>query len=359
MADGPSDRLPSLLVCALLVVSLILAARVAGRAGSSSGLRIEAITTATAYGDTATDRWRSATSGPPVVVAAATAVSAPAPSAISAATPSAAQATDLRRVTPMPSPTPGTAIDGADSALEAVVRRALGPDVDSASVVAVRLADGDSARVNADHVYYAASLYKLEVLYAAYQQRRTGALDFDRRVSLSDRYLEEDLGTAGRLPLDPAGDIAVRDAVAAMITYSDNTSATLLLDLLGHREIDATMTDLGLRASSVNTVDLPTTANDMASLMTAIVSGRGMDSESTREMMDLLLHQETRAGIPRGVPVGVPVGNKWGSWDGNVHDVAFVLAPRGAYVLAVLTSTGWDTIARVSRAVYDYWNGTP
>ena len=225
-------------------------------------------------------------------------------------------------------------------------------------MVVKRLADGTTVRWNPDRSYYAASLYKLEVMYEAYRQRGLGLLDFDRTALMTEQYIGEDLGTLQRLPLDLDGAIPIGDAVRAMITFSDNASAAMLLDLLGHRTIDATMAALGLTASSVNTAALPTTAADMARVMEAVARGEGLDAGSAQEMMALLLAQETRAGIPRGVPAGVPVANKTGTWSGSTHDVALVMAPSGPYVLAVLTdgSWDWDPITRVSRAVFDYWN---
>ncbi len=203
---------------------------------------------------------------------------------------------------------------------------------------------------------YAASLYKLAVLYEAYRQRELGLLDFARTVPITDIYAQEDLGTLAYVPRQPDGGLRIADAVRAMITVSDNTSATILLDLLGHRNIDATLAALGLRATSVNTRDLPTTAADMARLMEAIVRGEGLSAVSAQEMASLLLSQQTRAGIPRGIPAGVPVGNKTGTWDGALHDVAVVYAPSGPFVIAVLTdgSGGWEVIARVARSVYQY-----
>jgi beta-lactamase class A len=244
-----------------------------------------------------------------------------------------------------------------DGELEAAIQRALGDQAAHVSVVARRLTDGVTARWQGERVYYAASLYKLEVLYEAYRRRELGALNFSRRVPIDD-YADQDLGTVSRLPRGPEGDVTVGDAVQAMIAFSDNSSAALLLDLLGHRAIDATMAALGLVGSSVNTTELPTTADDMARVMEAIARGEGLDTAAAQEMTTLLLAQENRHGIPRGVPAGVPVGNKWGGWDGYTHDVALVLAPGGSYVLAVLTdSGGWDVITRVSRAVYEHWNG--
>ena len=243
-----------------------------------------------------------------------------------------------------------------DSRLLSVIRAALGNDAADASVVVRRLSDGTTAAWNADHVYYAASTYKLEVLYEAFRRRLAGDLSFEREQPLEGRFIDEDLGTLDLVPRGPHGGLIVEDAIRAMVTLSDNTSATLMLDLLGGRAIDTTMRGLGLTDSSVNTEALPTTAADMARLMEAIVRGEGLDAEATREMTALLLAQETRTGIPRGVPAAVPVGNKTGTWEDATHDVAVVFAPSGTYVIAVLTDNAWDwdPIVRVSRAVYGY-----
>lgn len=243
-----------------------------------------------------------------------------------------------------------------DGGLLAAIRAALGGDAADASVVVRRLSDGVTAVWNPDRVYYAASTYKLEVLYEAYRRRLAGDLNFDREQPLEERFIDEDLGTLDLVPRGPHGGLVIDDAVRAMVTLSDNTSATLLLDLLGGRAIDTTMRRLGLTDSSVNTEALPTTAADMARLMEAIVRGDGLDRAATGEMTALLLAQETRAGIPRAVPSGVPVGNKTGTWEGATHDVAVVFAPSGTYVIAVLTDNAWDwdPIVRVSRAVYAY-----
>ena len=67
----------------------------------------------------------------------------------------------------------------------------------------------------------------------------------------------------------------------------------------------------------------------------------------------------TRFGIPQLLPPPIAVGNKTGTWPSATHDVAFVDAPGGAYVIAVLSDRGWvwEPIARVSRAVYAVLTG--
>ena len=89
-------------------------------------------------------------------------------------------------------------------------------------------------------------------------------------------------------------------------------------------------------------------------VMTAIYEGRGVSVAARDEMRRFLLGQQTRDGVPAVVPEGVAVGNKTGTWDGSTHDVAFVEAPGGTYIIAVLSDQGWDwePIQRVSAAVF-------
>jgi beta-lactamase class A len=221
-------------------------------------------------------------------------------------------------------------------------------------VVVKRLGDGRGATVNADKEFYAASLFKLAVLEEAERRISAGTLSLDDRLTLTGEDVAEDLGTLSEVPLDEDGSVSIREALRAMVTLSDNATAVALMHLLDAGQVDRTLRSLGIETMSVNTTDLPATAGDMARLMEALVIGRGLTPAAQADARALLLAQETRSGIPQGVPEGVAVGNKTGTWEDALHDVAFVDAPGGTYVLAVLTdgSGGWAPIARVSDAVY-------
>jgi beta-lactamase class A len=242
-----------------------------------------------------------------------------------------------------------------DPALLSAILDVLGNETEHYGVVVRRLHDGRGATVNPDRQFYAASLFKLTLLYESERRRSLGLLDFDQPVQFNEDDIAEDLGTFGLLDMNEDGTLPVRSAVRAMVTLSDNTSAVLMLRLLGPAAVDRTLDALGLEHTSVNTRDLPTTAADMAMLMEAIVRGRGVDRAWREDMVGLLLRQETRSGIPSLLPAEIRVGNKTGTWPDATHDVAFVDAPGGLYVIAVLSDRGWewDPIARVSRAVFD------
>jgi beta-lactamase class A len=242
-----------------------------------------------------------------------------------------------------------------DPILRRAIEDALGPDLEHTSVVVRRLSDGRSASVNGEREYYAASTFKLAILYEAERRRSLGELNLDDVIYFNVDDLSEDLGTLDYLSFEADGGVRIQAALEAMVTYSDNSSAVALLHLLGGDAIDETLRTLGLTAMSVNTRDLPTTATDLALLMQAIAEGRGLSEEARDEARSFLMGQKTRDGIPAGLPWDMRVGNKTGTWEGATHDVAFVEAPGGTYVIAILSDKGWawDPLQRVSGAVID------
>jgi beta-lactamase class A len=244
--------------------------------------------------------------------------------------------------------------------LETAFERALtGDDLRHASVVAYRLRDGRGVSFGADHAYYAASTFKLAILYALERAGSRGEIDLDSPLTITAADAEEDLGTLGELPLAPDGSLPIREAARAMITLSDNSTAVALLHRLGGANVNAELRQLGISTFDVNTPDLPVDAADLARLMEAVVRGEGVGAPQRDEMRDFLLGQETRSGIPAGLPTRVSVGNKTGTWPGITHDVAFVEAPAGTYVVAILTDEGWnwERVARISRIVYGLLGG--
>lgn len=242
----------------------------------------------------------------------------------------------------------------ADPALQQAIEDAIGGDSGHLSVVVRRLTDGRSAAIDGDRVFYAASTFKLAILYEAERRSSLGLLNLDDEIQYSGEDTSEDLGTLGEVPFEADGGVTIRNALRAMITVSDNSSAVALLHHLGGGAIDDTLRALGLTTMSVNTTDLPATANDMALLMEAIATGRGVSAAARDEMRALLFAQQTRSGIPEGLPIGVPVGNKTGTWEGATHDIAFVEAPGGAYIIAILSDQDWtwEPLRRVSETVY-------
>jgi beta-lactamase class A len=241
-----------------------------------------------------------------------------------------------------------------DSDLQELVETVLDAGIDHYGVVVKDLRSNTTASVNTDKIFYAASLFKLPIMVAAFVQRDAGLLAFDDAIVATWDDVLEDLGT---FPGDVGDAYDVSELLEMMITLSDNTSAIMLLRTLGGGAIDEAMASLGLTSTSVFTYDLPTSAKDMATLLETIVRGQAFGFAASNEMIDLMLRQTWRSRIPLGLPDDVPVGNKTGDWYDAAHDVAVVFAPGGTYVLAVLSDGGGSDqkIVELSKRVYDYY----
>ena len=81
--------------------------------------------------------------------------------------------------------------------------------------------------------------------------------------------------------------------------------------------------------------------------------------------LDILHQQQFKSGIPAGLPEDARVAHKTGEISTVAHDAGIVyLDGRDAYVVVILTEWAADvsghrqeTIARISRAVYEFMTG--
>jgi beta-lactamase class A len=246
-----------------------------------------------------------------------------------------------------------------DRALEKVVRQSMGEDEERFAVVVKNLADGRGVELAADREFYAASLFKTWVMLAAYHQREAGLLDFDERYVVSDYYEEHALNPGELAACD---EIPVREALERMLRVSDNVAANLLLDRVGAGNVNATLRSLGLAASGFPADgSLPTTAGEMALLLEAIARRNAVSEAASEEMLAVLSSESIANRLPALLPEGIVVAHKTGSWQDATHDAGIIFSPRATYVIVVLTDFGFaddgaGRIARLSRAVYDYYN---
>ncbi|MBI2954958.1 MAG: serine hydrolase [Chloroflexi bacterium] len=241
-----------------------------------------------------------------------------------------------------------------DERLENQIRVYLGKDIDSYGVVVKRLSDGAGVAINADQEFYAASLFKILVMFEVFKQRELQLLSFDEMLTFTPPYLDYELGPP-RWPV--WSQISVRDLVEAMITESDNVAAMMLHDRTGGWNIIADYRAIGLKHTDIASDEFPTSAGDMALWLEMIAHGKAVDERSGQEMIDLLARQKINDRLPSLLPAGTRVAHKTGNWDNATHDVGVVYAPRGAYVIAVLSDKAWETkpIAELSRLVYEHF----
>jgi len=205
---------------------------------------------------------------------------------------------------------------------------------------------------NAEISFPTASIIKLAIMLTAFRREAAAPGALAERIVTHRADL---IGGSDFMATQPDGaKLSVIELIRPMITLSDNTASNALIGHFGVAAINATahaagMTHTHLKrkfldySAIVHHQDNRSTPADMAHLLFQFERGarEGIptvaSSTACRAMIEIMLGQTDKEGIPDGVP-GVPVANKTGAIDYTRNDVAIV-DPFGdsPFVLAVMT----------------------
>jgi beta-lactamase class A len=197
-----------------------------------------------------------------------------------------------------------------------------------------------------------ASIIKLAIMLTAFNREAAAPGTLSEQVVTHRANL---IGGSDFMATQPDGaKLSVLELIHPMITLSDNTASNALIGHFGVAAINAAahragMTHTHLKrkfldySAIVHHQDNRSTPADMAHLLFAFERGarEGVptvaSSTACRAMIEIMLGQTDKEGIPDGVP-GVPVANKTGAIDYTRNDVAIV-DPFGnsPFVLAVMS----------------------
>ncbi len=252
-----------------------------------------------------------------------------------------------------------------------------------AKAIGIALADlesGASFRYQADRWFHAASTIKLAILIGVYGSIHRGDLLPQSRVHVRNRFLSAYDGSPYRVRIDRDANAEVHREVGRtlrvselaehMITSSSNLATNLLLDLVGLDVLQKTLDGFGLQGVDLRRgvedelafehgINNRVTASGLVGLLRLIAEEQAFNGELSRQMLDVLLGQHFKSGIPAGLPREARVAHKTGEISTIAHDAGLVyLRGRKPYALSVLTE--WDpstagrsaTIAAASYLVY-------
>ncbi|WP_454265925.1 serine hydrolase [Rossellomorea marisflavi] len=214
-----------------------------------------------------------------------------------------------------------------------------------------------------------ASLIKLPILMAAYEQIQTGRLQADAMIGLRH---EDHVGGAGVLNgLHEGLILSIEDLLTLMITVSDNTATNRLIDLIGMDSINRFCLEWHLKGTFLNRkmmdfrlLDLGkdnwTSSMDVVSCLKGINEGP-FEETSRKKMLTMLSHQQFRDKLPALLGDDVKVFNKTGELPGVEHDCALMESTSGktAYVAVLIdelqdSEDGRRGIRKIGKLVYDY-----
>jgi beta-lactamase class A len=239
---------------------------------------------------------------------------------------------------------------------------------------------------NADAWFHAASTMKLAVLLAVFRQVDRGDLTLEAQVHVRNRFTsivnrEPYMLDLGR-DADPdvyghlGKTLTVRELAYWMITKSSNLATNLLVDVVGIPTIQSALDELEIDGVKVLRgvedqrafdagLNNEVTANGLLKLLRMIAEGKAYSQKACDSMLEILLDQQYRSGIPAGLPKAARVAHKTGNISTVHHDAGIVyLEDRKPYVLVILTQfppeTGRGTaVADVSRDIFQTLAGSP
>jgi beta-lactamase class A len=233
---------------------------------------------------------------------------------------------------------------------------------------------------NADAFFHAASTIKLAVLAGVYGEVFHGRLTADAPVHVRNRFASIVDGRAFTLNLEaePTPEVTrhlgrtmtVRELAYHMITTSSNFATNLLIDVVGVPAIQRALEELKIEgilllrgvqdeAAFQAGLNNQVTAHGLLKLLRMIAEGRAWSPEICAQMLEIMLDQRFKSGIPAGLPGDAHIAHKTGNISTVHHDAGIIyMGNRNPYFLVILTQFPADSkrsgaVAEVSKDLYE------
>jgi len=217
------------------------------------------------------------------------------------------------------------------------------------------LETGERIERRGDEPFPTASLIKVPVLVALFEQVEKGAISLDDPVRVAK--VDKVPGSGILQSLHDNIEVTVRDLAHLMISISDNTATNLLLDKVPMRRVWEKMEALGLPRTKVHSKSFlrltsvamdssvkyglgVTTPNEMARLFALLAEGKAVSPRADSTMMTLLAQTQDDVLLQRHA--AVRAAHKTGATD-QVRTECTVWFARQRIVACVLTRENQDT----------------
>ena len=224
------------------------------------------------------------------------------------------------------------------------------------------LKTGEQYAVNENETFLSASLYKLWTMGTVYTQIEEGKLAKDDVISASIEDLNRQFGIGTEEAELTEGTVrkTVDEATEQMITISHNYSAILLTSKIKLASVRDFLITYGLSNSKVGSNLPETTAADIGRYYELLYKKEMVNEIYSDEMIARLKRQQLNDRIPELLPEETVVAHKTGELYGFKHDAGIVFAPKGDYIIVMLSdsknpASAVQRMAQLSKDVYDYF----
>ncbi len=216
------------------------------------------------------------------------------------------------------------------------------------------LKSGKTYELGAKESFRSASLYKLAVMYKAYDALDKGQIQKDEVLSEEVANPAEIQGGDENSPVY----LTIEGALYSAITISENYSAILLAEKLGWENIHSYLKNQNIQGINLLTDEPTVTAYAIAELLEKIYRNQAVNRVSSEQMRKLLFAQKINDRIPKYLPDDIKVGHKTGELDFLRHDAGIVLGKKSDYIFVFLSQTDYpqdasENIAQLSKTFFD------
>jgi len=222
--------------------------------------------------------------------------------------------------------------DNTEAPIEKDLRQLVARAKGVYGICIVDLDKGDTFGINKNEIFPAASLMKLPLIYAFYQQVELGEIDPDEQYSLKEEDKVEGTGSVYQRPVGTV--YTLHNLVVLLGKQSDNTAQNVLVKILGKEKIQAAIIDLGMKQTSYT--DWETTPQDIAIFWQKLVNGQILTAVHSQEILDFLTDTIFEEQIPVGLPEGIRIAHKVGVDEGVLHDAGVIFADQ-PFVLVLMS----------------------
>jgi beta-lactamase class A len=237
----------------------------------------------------------------------------------------------------------------------------------SPSVFILDLQNGDYADVKGGKAFPAASVIKLPILIAFFQDIDAGKASLSEKLVMRPELIAS--GSGYMQDLAPWSSYSAAYTVGKMIETSDNTATNMIIKKMGGASVlNARFRSWGLQDTAIRNwlPDLSGTntvsAQDLSLVLAKLAKGNLLSASSRSRAIAILKTCHTRTLLYPGVGPGGEIAHKTGDIGFAIGDAGIIFMPNGRqYIAAVMLRRpyddprGRDYIQAISRITYSYF----
>jgi beta-lactamase class A len=161
--------------------------------------------------------------------------------------------------------------------------------------------------------YYPASLLKVVVMIAYFQQAETSPEILNKKLQYTQGIKNEVTSSEFDVPssLKLNESYTVSDLIQDMIVNSDNGATFTLVDSLDGKALDEVYTDFGLQGPT-DSGDYQISAKNYSLFFRILFNATYLNREYSEKALDLLSQTTFKDGLAAGLPSGTVVAHKFG-----------------------------------------------